>query len=286
MRYRYNYLITTNCNYDCYFCDIRKSEKFSNKNTVIAICKFLTDAMCNMPDYDSARVNITGGEPTLHPNLIDAVKILTKAPITLRIYTNLSAPISAYTKIIDITNGNVEFDVTYHNNHVDYNIFYNKLKHLLSYDDRTTYGINYNLGKNRLSAETIYNMFNSLCGKRSYIFFNELTSDTDGIEYKSSVSKNIEHKYTHGIMAIRDNNPKYHTKVDCHITNGTISSKGYLYHCHVMKTPILDVTGNNAATIYKYLSTKTYMCEMKYCCFILDKVDLTNEENKDNKLCF
>lgn len=286
MRYRYNYLITTNCNYDCYFCSIRKHEKFSDKNTVITICEFLTNVVCNMPDYDKARVNITGGEPTLHPNLIDAVKILAKAPVILRVYTNLSASVDIYTEIIDITGGNVEFDTTYHNNHADYTDFYNKLKYLLSYDDKTIYGINYNLGKNRLSAETIYDMFNSLCGKRSYIFFNELTTDTDGIEYKSNTCENIEHKYTHGVIAIRNDNPKYHTEVDCHITNGTISSKGYLYHCHEMKIPVLDITRNNAAAMYKRLTTKKYMCEMRYCCFNLDKIDLTNEENKDNKLCF
>lgn len=90
--------ITKRCNYDCSYCPPNIHDNFSNFPSPdilkTRILPFLKNT--NMP----VNVIISGGEPTLHPNLLDVVKMIAEYKNTkIRILTNGTASVK---KMIDL----------------------------------------------------------------------------------------------------------------------------------------------------------------------------------------
>ena len=278
MHYKYNYLITTNCNYDCYFCPIKNVEQFSSETVINSVAKFILDTVYTMNDLESLRINVSGGEPMLHPLIIDFMNHFINTDIIFHIYSNLSADINKYLTIMDNIK-NINFNFTYHNNHIEYSEFYNKLKKLISYRDDIKFCINYNLGENRLSIDKIHELFNSLCNKNVNIFLNVISYN--GSEMNCDINIPSNKKYTNAEIALDTYNYNYDNFVQCHLINGTISSKGYLYYCNDTNNtiPILDITGKNADVLYKRLAKRKYKCESTTCCHARPIINISDKSH-------
>lgn len=268
MQYKFTYLLTTNCNYNCGFCPIKRNEIFSSEKVINSISNFMLNINSDKSLSESLRINISGGEPTIHPLFMRFINSFVNSNIIIHVYSNLSADIKLYTNIMDNIS-NIHFDFTYHNNHIDYETFYNKLKYLISYRDDVSYCINYNLGKNRLSSKQIYTLFDSLLNSNVRILMNTLFTETSDLDNYYSHNDILD--FTNTDIMVNTSNLNYGKYTQCHLTHGTISSTGYLYHCNTISTniPVLDITKRNANKLYKLLHNKTYKCNNKVCCYLL-----------------
>ncbi|MBM3292543.1 radical SAM protein, partial [Candidatus Bathyarchaeota archaeon] len=87
LRYILNYIpITTVCNFNCTICGANaKSEK--NAATFLSVdevCRRVAQVKKN----GGYLINLTGGEPTLHPNLLEIIKRVSKMGINIGLNTN------------------------------------------------------------------------------------------------------------------------------------------------------------------------------------------------------
>ena len=74
-------LLLMDCNQDCLFCSVPKKDKYLTKEEIIRkIDKYSSEK------YD--QVTITGGEPTLHPDLLDVVSYVKSKNMSCRVVTN------------------------------------------------------------------------------------------------------------------------------------------------------------------------------------------------------
>ena len=63
--------ITNNCNLNCHYCSKHRNEIFYDLEYVSNIIKFIN----NLSDIKSTLfLKLFGGEPTIHPNILDIVK--------------------------------------------------------------------------------------------------------------------------------------------------------------------------------------------------------------------
>ena len=93
--------ITHNCNYNCKFCGIhnRTLMPYTDITTVDKIAHFIVDFLLddnNCSTYSG--VDVSGGEPTLHPDIKHAIKVLSllndkKNYINVDIVSNFSGDI-------------------------------------------------------------------------------------------------------------------------------------------------------------------------------------------------
>jgi len=113
-----NWYITDICNYKCLYCYTdNKNSKQCNYKLVMKRLNYIDQKF---------KINILGGEPTLHNNLLDIVKILQNNEncIKINIITNFSKPIKYFDKLIKFSK--VIFSVSYHPQYTD-NSFKNKI---------------------------------------------------------------------------------------------------------------------------------------------------------------
>lgn len=74
-------LMLMDCNFDCLFCSVPKKEIYLSKKEIFAkIDKYAEE------NYN--QVTLTGGEPTLHPDLTDVIKYIKTKKMNCRITTN------------------------------------------------------------------------------------------------------------------------------------------------------------------------------------------------------
>ncbi len=137
-KYHIQWEITHNCNYRCNYCflqndkNIKTNLKFSNRGLLQKTLNFLN----NIPIEDnSIDILITGGEPTLHPELLFIIDNLNKISKikSYKLYTNLSLNYVDLIKILDIVDKNkFILSVSYHAKYVDNKVF-NQSIEILNY---------------------------------------------------------------------------------------------------------------------------------------------------------
>ena len=116
-------LVYTNdtCNYACYYC-YNDTPRTLQKNSLMNVYNFL----CNIlrKTNKNIYVELIGGEPTLHHELVDFIKILScNSRIKCGIYTNFTADINLYNFCLK---NNVVLTITLHHQ-FDFATFLNKL---------------------------------------------------------------------------------------------------------------------------------------------------------------
>lgn len=91
--WRCELLVTSRCNFNCIYCRKREAQDLTLKHTVKILTLWIKDRLRN--------VRFSGGEPTLWPHLVDAVKFCKSNQVKrIAISTNGSAPQSLYEKLI------------------------------------------------------------------------------------------------------------------------------------------------------------------------------------------
>lgn len=265
--------ITHNCNYDCKFCGLHNKVPTPYVDIAIIdrIAHFITDFLLddgNVSDYSG--VDVSGGEPTLHPNIKHAIKVLSllndkKNCINVDIVSNFSGDIDIYKYAIDMIK-NLNFRFTFHSHHTNYNEFISKYKQLIEYgkNTNTMFNIYYNLYKNRYTVDQIYDMFSEVLGHRSYLSFNNIIYDDSDIVYDKP---NIELKNNMRYQC-NEYNTKYNTYTYCHQIRPYISPGGIMYQClpAVHRTAIVDILKQHAETAYNMWCNKPILCDAKFCC--------------------
>lgn len=116
------------CNFSCQYC-INKFPRTLQAIDIYQLFNFLNQLFI----YSKKKlvIELAGGEPLIHPKIIDFVQMLSQSQIDyhLSITTNLSYPFSKYKKIIDIAR--CDFVFSYHvaeENIVNqFNSFFNKI---------------------------------------------------------------------------------------------------------------------------------------------------------------
>lgn len=109
------------CNYKCEYC-YNKFPRTGNLLNLSKLEQFITDIL-EQKDY--LALDLIGGEPTLHPDLLDfCEKYKDSTNIELTVYTNLTKPLEYYKKLLSY---NVQLIVSWHSA-ADNKIFVDKLK--------------------------------------------------------------------------------------------------------------------------------------------------------------
>lgn len=116
------------CNFKCIYC-INKFPRTSQIIDIYLLFKFL----CQLYGYAQKKliIELAGGEPLIHPKLIEFVQMLSQSQIDyhLSITTNFSYPFSMYKKLMDVSH--CDFVFSYHvvesNIEQAFNSFFTKL---------------------------------------------------------------------------------------------------------------------------------------------------------------
>lgn len=186
-----DWMLTTRCNYRCTYCfhygygrtpppQLPFSTLEQLKNAVNNI------ASLNRPHYD---ITFTGGEPTIHPHMIDLIYMLRdKLQERLReilIITNGSRNEKFYQKIVEIAKSlNISMQVSVHTDHVDMEHFL-ELIELLSNNVNLYIPLMFNPDK----REEVHLIFDILCEYRKRFPFN--------MEVKTlRLSNSVDPRYT------------------------------------------------------------------------------------------
>lgn len=132
--------ITNNCNLNCHYCSKHRNEIFYDLEYVSNIIKFIN----NLSDIKSTLfLKLFGGEPTIHPNILDIVKSISNK-INIELQTNLILDIELLKKIIKIKNIDI-FNVSLHYGLTNRDIFFKNLNTLLEYSTNYNYTVLLNL---------------------------------------------------------------------------------------------------------------------------------------------
>lgn len=123
--------VIDNCNYNCSYCYNKKpyTGKTLKFEQLYKLIKFIIDTYNNK----YIQLELIGGEPTIHPALIDFCdKLKPLSNVRVKIFTNLSADIDVYEKLL--SNGKLTLISSWHSLRNDkYNIkFIEKIIRLLN----------------------------------------------------------------------------------------------------------------------------------------------------------
>lgn len=169
-----NWLITDMCNYRCSYCfgqkPIDKTKLVSLDKLKIAVDNIMS---LNRPIYDFV---FSGGEPTIHPNLIDLIHYIDKNAKSrlnkITIITNGSRTGNFYDKLAEIAQHiNLNLVISIHTDHVDINHIYDLIK---------------------LLANDIYIGFNLMFHPNKFEFVKEIYSELMALRKEFPFSMNIK----------------------------------------------------------------------------------------------
>lgn len=110
----FDWHLTNWCNYKCSYCPVLDVITNNFQHDEHAVYKFLLARLQHVET--SFNVCITGGEPTLHPKLIDILAALAAIPMSqdIAVFTNLSRPTAYYQKIADLNSDKIVVFASYH----------------------------------------------------------------------------------------------------------------------------------------------------------------------------
>ena len=121
------------CNYSCVYC-IEELTKKHNCNFVDIelVFQFISYVHSLYADKEIS-IELYGGEPTLHPNILKLCKFLQSLSYinAIDIYTNFSASAELYQQLLNL---NCHLSITYHASQCDKKKFLSKLRSFITYN--------------------------------------------------------------------------------------------------------------------------------------------------------
>lgn len=85
-----NVIVTNQCNRNCPFC-IAKKNTNKTKNVYLSL-EYIEKAIDFAKKEDIKTIALTGGEPTLHPHIIEIAEMFHQNGFDLALYTNYDFP--------------------------------------------------------------------------------------------------------------------------------------------------------------------------------------------------
>lgn len=189
--YNIQWLITKYCNYDCYYCTAHErfnkdKLKFFNYDSIKKYIKIID----NLPINNNLKILISGGEPTLHPNINDIFEVLFEQlnnTLLIMLHTNLSLNIDKLIELISVVDKKrFMLFTTFHAKFADYYDFQKKI------DILNKYNIKYNVSIMLEPDEfdKIFNFVNKFkTNNNEEVFKNLKLLPLEPIEYKNYDSK-------------------------------------------------------------------------------------------------
>lgn len=268
----FNWKICDKCNFECSYCDVGNVKEnfwFSN-NYKFVISKL---SKINYP----FKICLTGGETTLHENLLEIIKLLSKNEnvIEILVFTNLSKPINYFKQFNKEKFNKVKLCISFHPEyHKD--LFLKKCKELNELDeinlklnvmlsdlekfwDKTEVVLNFLLENNieyslsTILANKAYNsVYTAKIWKRfDYFFLNSKSFDDVKIEFSNGEIKQYKN---FEIEKYSLNNFKGY---NCKSKVFRITQQGEIFNeCTLEKLPFL---------VTKESILKTVICPMDAC---------------------
>jgi len=128
------WVLTTKCNYDCFYCLAKPHKKiFPNPETIQGIINFIFE----LPNKN-IDLFINGGEPTIVPGFLKIIKEIseksnkTNKKIKITVLSNMSQNTAFYEEILSFNNLDPYLFFSFHRDHVSSDVFipkYLDLKH-------------------------------------------------------------------------------------------------------------------------------------------------------------
>jgi Radical SAM superfamily len=132
-----HWILTRRCQYSCWYCPPHRHDpkaQHADERTLLA-------GLARIGDYVSAtpaRINLTGGEPTIHPAILSFVRAaLAAKPIrAVRIVTNLAGPLSLFSALASINrqSSGVQIVASFHPDRAQVRPFMDRVEALTSGD--------------------------------------------------------------------------------------------------------------------------------------------------------
>ena len=275
MKYGFTYEITTNCNYYCDYCDIANKEEYSSINTVNNVIKFLTYIYNNMSDNDTMRIQIMGGEPTVHPHFEYFVNEIYKLKnIKLIIITNFSADVELYDRLC---NNNTLKDLTwylsYHENHISLEEYMHKFDYLINKYPNIKFSPQCMLANDRKTTEEIINIFSKYNNYTNFML-SIFPIITTRVNYNNTSNINLldeEVVNKSDLNMTTDKNTRNSDQdknINCLIENSYIKSNGHLSLCFSYKDKtLLDLNSENVIKKFDIIRRMNLKCYKITCYF-------------------
>lgn len=260
--YNFTYEVTSNCNFDCYYCTSHHKEEFNSLDDIKKAVKFFDGVYETSTDINKMRVMLFGGECTLHPQINDILDLFSNSKFRVDMFSNFSADISVYEKFLNMSNSK-QILLTYHPNHISIIKFKQKLDYLIK-NIHKNYNIciDYGYYNGRRTINEIKELFNEYIKKYDNIclsFYPLIINNISAIVPDNIDNNNVEINFT-------DKNTKINNFVNCLIYNSYIDSRGFLYRCYrQLNKPLLNISGKNSISLYNKLKYNTFICKEKYC---------------------
>lgn len=289
--------ITYNCNYKCKYCYVE-----GVKSNMLSIEEIKT-ILYKLNELGIYELLITGGEPFLHPNIIDIIDISNKLGIVVKIGTNgsfinedIAKELSKYP--------NVTINLSYHScDETTFDKFTrskNSFKKLIeAVEYLKAYNIQYNL-KYTVTKENEASMKEDILflekNKYSFTIFTQILPDISNNKDNSKycvTEESIEWLYKNKYMQF--------AKSSCSAckTKIWISPSGEVYPCELVRSSIGNILSDDINTIWDgnkckaILNSKLHTplekcvgCDKKdYCNNCLAYLDYPNWNDSLNQFC-
>jgi organic radical activating enzyme len=289
------FFLTNNCNYKCNFCNIhnKKEKNFSSLEELTNAINFINNLM-DKNLFSNNEFEIFGGEPTLHPELINFINLLDNR-FEIILFTNLHKDIDYFLKI----KKNIEIISTFYINKVNYIDFFNKVKEITNNNISikiilTIYHDLYNdinLVKNIINYIEKLELIKRITVDFNSYFISEIDNKIKELlinyfnftikELNKNITKenfiecmNIKNFYCKGLIK---------SKYDF-----VINEKGLIYKCfefhesyflNIFKYKNLEKLVNK----FLILSEKNIICK-NICCYKMEKYDYFINKNQLEKI--
>lgn len=125
--------LTHDCNYNCYYC-YDKGNRLMRKKETLKL-QFIQMFLLNFKETinESFEISLLGGEPTLHPDFIKILEILSKCNLLKRltIVTNGTASVNIYNTAYNLFGDKLRLNISIHLcNNISVDKYYEKIKKL------------------------------------------------------------------------------------------------------------------------------------------------------------
>jgi MoaA/NifB/PqqE/SkfB family radical SAM enzyme len=276
-----DYMITLNCNYNCWYCHRHYNYIDLSKENIDKIISFINSVISNNFTF-----KLSGGEPTISPYFFNVIENVNYE--TLSISTNLSKNekfLIDIQKIVTNKKSKCIITPTFHAQDSDINIFYNKIIFLKENDfilpriNFTLEDINYEYIK-----EKYYPLYYKIKNKYPDIFFQTMSPNNQILSndvYKlfnfSIENTNFNDKIIYNIdksLSYRTHNRnKYqNTFNDCYKQFTCINYNGDIFPCgscisqNDKINPLFNILQSNSLRIHNLLYDQNIKCQSGWCC--------------------
>lgn len=188
-------ILTHNCNFNCYYCYDKKNRENKKYIKINAIKQFIE----NYKKISNVPINIffTGGEPTLHPELIEIYSMLVNNDTINKLVLITNGSYNNYENILKMNPEKINIFLSYHpKNKLGLKYYLNLLKKIYKYNVEVSY-----IADPEIELSNAYEIVNEL---QNYIAVDILPLDgyTYSKEYMEFIKKyntnNLEITYSDG----------------------------------------------------------------------------------------